>query len=100
MEYTEQQKSEIRRQFQARRRRQIILTIPVVLCLVLLFAMSGKERETIGGMEPSVLLAPLFVVIVAAVGYSFYNWRCPACSKYLGKTISPSFCVRCGVSLR
>ena len=100
MQYTEQQMSEFREQFRAKRKRQIILAIPVVLCMVLLFVLSEREGQPVGGLDPSVLLPPVFVLILGAVGYSFYNWRCPACRKYLGKTISPSFCTRCGVSLQ
>ena len=35
-----------------------------------------------------------------AILFSLYNWRCPACSKYLGKQRSPKYCSKCGVALQ
>jgi hypothetical protein len=32
--------------------------------------------------------------------FSFRNWRCPACDKYLGKAIGPRFYAKCGVALQ
>jgi len=32
--------------------------------------------------------------------FSLYNWRCPACNKYLGKQRSPKYCSKCGVALQ
>jgi len=100
MQYTEQQKAEFRQEFKAKRKRQIILAIPVIACMLLLFALSETKAPTVAGLEASVVLPPVLVMVVAAVAYSFYNWRCPACRKYLGKAISPSFCARCGVGLQ
>ncbi|KAF0138149.1 MAG: hypothetical protein FD122_3859, partial [Stygiobacter sp.] len=32
--------------------------------------------------------------------FSFKNWRCPACDKYLAKQTNPSFCPNCGAKYK
>jgi rubrerythrin len=44
-------------------------------------------------------LGVAFLVAVAA-GFSWRNWRCPACRKLLGADLSPAACPHCGVALR
>jgi hypothetical protein len=47
------------------------------------------------------LLAILgFLVVLAALIYTFLRWRCPNCNKHLGKEIHPRRCPGCGVSFR
>jgi rubrerythrin len=47
------------------------------------------------------VIGPVIVaLVVGALVFSLKNWRCPACDKYLGKGISPSFCPKCGVALQ
>jgi DNA polymerase II large subunit len=38
-------------------------------------------------------------VIISVLAFSFLNWRCPSCNKYLGKAINPKFCSKCGTQL-
>ena len=40
------------------------------------------------------------VLVAGALIFSFRNWRCPACNRYLGKQYSPKFCSKCGVVLQ
>ena len=101
MEHTEVQKASLKQEFAARRRRQIILAVPLVAILIG-FAVFADERKggAVLGIPPAVV-APAFLVLVGgAIAFSFRNWRCPACDKYLGKGISPRFCPNCGVALR
>lgn len=101
MQYTEEQKASFKQVFAARRRRQIILVVPLV-AIILGFALLADDRK--GGMVlgmPVAVAGPAFVVLVgAAVVFSFWNWRCPACAKYLGKGLGPHFCPKCGVALQ
>ena len=97
MQYTEEQKTEHKRLFSARKRRQVLLAIPLV-AMVILFIVSEGKTAILG--IPLKIAGPAFVVIaLAAVGFSLYNWRCPACNKYLGKSMSQKFCAGCGVEL-
>lgn len=97
MQYTEDQKIEIKRLFASRRKRQILVAIPIVAMIILL-ALSESKGAVLG--VPLRLAGPVFFVcVLGAVAFSLYNWRCPACNKYLGKAIGPKFCARCGVEL-
>jgi len=99
MEYTEEQKASFKRQFSAKRRKQIIVAVPLIAVIILL-ALAGEESEKVVlGMSTAVWVLIAALIIVAGVVFSLYNWRCPACNKYLGKAMSPKFCVKCGVAL-
>jgi hypothetical protein len=101
MEYTEGQKASFKQEFAARRKRQIILAVPLV-AIFIGFALLADDRN--GGVVlgmPAAVVAPAFLVlVVGAIVFSFRNWRCPACDKYLGKGINPRFCPNCGVALQ
>lgn len=100
MEYTEGQKAKIRTQFVARRRRQILVSFPLIALVVgAVFLEKGKHGAWFG-MPPSILFSGVIVLIAGAVVFSLFNWRCPACNRYLGKQRNPKFCSRCGVELR
>ena len=96
----ETRKLEIRRTFAKRRRNQLWLLVvfaPIVFGELLY---QRHVAATVLGMSPQVA-APIFLVL-AVVGllYSLRNWRCPACSKYLGRSINARNCLNCGVRLR
>jgi len=100
MHRTEIQKSDIQREFSRRRRNQLVLAgalSPVVIALVLY---KKQMAGTIFGLSGQVALPPILVLIVGALIYSHLNWRCPACSKYLGRGINPRYCPHCSVGLR
>ena len=99
MQYTEQQLQEFQSEFAKRRKRQWIVLIPVLAVFALFLTMDEATGNTPIGPASAVL--PLgFVITLGVVAFSFMNWRCPACNKYLGKGISPKFCSKCGVQLQ
>ena len=51
----------------------------------------------LGRSHGRAILSALVGVGITAV--SFWNWRCPACRSYLGKTTDARHCRRCGVEL-
>jgi hypothetical protein len=100
MEYTEEQKSQFKAAYALRRKRQLAVSAPlVVLVLALVFT-----KDHVGGTllaTFSSVAVPLFlIVVVGALIFSFRNWRCPACGKYLGRSFNPKHCQSCGVALR
>jgi Na+/citrate or Na+/malate symporter len=96
MPYTFEQQEEYQRQFALRKRRQIVLSVPLIA--IIIAALAFKDRTESAAFD---LVGPLFFIsIVGALIFSLWNWRCPACSKYLGKSLSPRFCPKCGVSLQ
>lgn len=102
MQHTERGKLSIRTEFAARKRKQIIVSIPLIALIILLglFLLSGNNpNNTILGM-PAKVWGPAFVILfTGGIGFSLHNWRCPACHKYLGKVINPRFCFKCGTAL-
>lgn len=101
MEYTEQQKATFKEQFKARRKRQLILAVPLVaLFLSFAFLTDEKNNIAIPGVPREVIPPLLFAVVIGALVFSLRNWRCPACNTYLGKGIGPRFCRKCGVALQ
>jgi len=85
--------------FKRRRRRQLALLVPVLLAFVCIVALAQIEGDTIFGLPTVLIFAICLVVIVVGVIFSFFNWRCPACNSYLGRSLSPKFCWNCGVPL-
>ncbi len=96
MGYTEDQKAEFKAKFTQTRRYQMALFVPVGGA-VLLLVLSERYAADLG-LQP-IVLGTAFLVLVAA-GFAWLNWRCPACRKYLGKSLSPNHCPKCGVALR
>jgi len=86
MEYTEEQRARFRSKFRRRRNWQFAAAAAFVLAVFL--------KETRLGF-----LAALLVMLGVLV-FSLYNWRCPACRKYLGRAMNPKVCARCGVVLQ
>jgi hypothetical protein len=99
--YTEEQKAAFRTEYAARRKKQLFISIPLAVFMIgVLLVLDEKAKGPIFGVSPSIVVAVLAAVMVAGVVFSLLNWRCPACRRYLGKHINPSFCHRCGVPLR
>jgi hypothetical protein len=93
LEQTEYQKARVREEFATRRKRQLIVTIPIVLLLIGSVLLGERTENT---AYPLVLIGVVLVTLV----FSFRNWRCPACDGYLGRGINPKFCSKCGAQLR
>jgi hypothetical protein len=101
MEYTEQQKAEFRNLFKVRRKNQIVVAVIAIAFMVPLFlAREQPAVPTVMGIPAQAYFIVFGLVIVGSLAFSLKNWRCPACSKYLGKNVSPRFCPGCGVSLQ
>jgi hypothetical protein len=100
MQYLEQQLEDFKAEFARRRKRQLLVSLPLA-AVVILFAIFSRTAEAPPlGLPPAVLGIAVFVLVLGAIAFSLSNWRCPACNKYLGKGISPSFCPKCGVPLQ
>ena len=101
MTYTDDQKAAFRAEFAARRKRQLFVSIPlVVFMLGVMIVLDERTKAPVLGLSPSVVIGIFAVVMGGGLVFSLLNWRCPACARYLGKHINPSFCHRCGAPLR
>jgi hypothetical protein len=90
--------SRLQRLFVKRRTNQILLVVPMMLAIF--FIREVAKPEPVLGLPDAAITALIVAIFVAAIGYSFVNWRCPSCSSYLGKGINPKFCPRCGFQLQ
>ena len=100
MNYTEPEIAEFRREFAERRRRQLVLAIVLAPAALAALLYQRHLATTVGGFSPRVGV-PVFLALVAGgLVFSLRNWRCPACSRYLGRGINPRNCYSCGVKLR
>ena len=97
--YSEEQKQEFKRQFKSRRARQLLLIVPVILLLFSRFFLRDGRVTELTGISADYLGIALLVVVAGILLFTVKNWRCPACNRYLGRTISPRFCQKCGVEL-
>ena len=92
--------SDLREEFARRRTRQWILVIPMVIAVIAIRAAGDSDNASFWGMPTSAVIGIGFALILGAIAFSLWNWRCPSCSKYLGKGINPSFCSKCGFKLK
>ncbi len=88
-------------EFKKRRNRQLML-VPFLVIAVIFLLMIDKEgsENVIEGIPDMYLLEVSVVFIFGVLTFSFRNWRCPACNKYLGKKINPKYCADCGETLQ
>jgi hypothetical protein len=99
MEYTEQQLRKFQDDFARRRRNQLLLLVPMLVALIG-YVFGDQYLTPSLGIGPDALGIIFFAVIAGGVIFSFFNWRCPACEKYLGRSGIPRHCPHCGVALR
>jgi hypothetical protein len=90
--------TEIARLFRQRRARRFV--VPGILIIlwaasVLLF----PPRQNAHLPTPVAVLA--VTVVLFGVFFTFRNWRCPNCNRFLGQGLrTPRFCPNCGVALQ
>ena len=88
-------------EFRTRKRRQWAASVPVILVMILFIWMGEDERgKRVAGFSGETLAVASVVVVVGVLLFSFWNWRCPACNRYLGRGLGPSFCPKCGAQLK
>ena len=95
MDYTREQLAEFKAEFARRQKRQFAVAAIILLGVVSMILMRGHSP-----LETPAGLAVFVGAMIAILAFSFQNWRCPACRKYLGKGGFPRFCPRCGVPLK
>ena len=93
-----QPEPELREEFARRRTRQLVLIVPVGIALVMVHFFDSKA-EVSGLVSTGIILGGLAVVL-GGLAFSVWNWRCPSCDGYLGRSINPRHCSKCGFKLR
>ncbi|MFQ5604990.1 MAG: hypothetical protein ACE5HS_17110 [bacterium] len=87
-------------QFRTNRTRQIMVSVPLVLVFIIIIWLGDNPQSNFFGLPNNIVFVIGFAAVVGALIFSFINWRCHSCEKYLGKSINPKFCSKCGVQLR
>ena len=85
--------------FRLRQTRQF-LAIAVALVLLLFSTLIYKRVDLFGEVSKNTIFAAQAIIIAAFIGFSYVNWRCPSCDKYLGSNIHRHTCKHCGTRLR
>jgi surface polysaccharide O-acyltransferase-like enzyme len=100
MEHTDEQLDGIKADFARRKRNQFIVAVPLVLLIAGFVLFEEQLKSPDLGVPSGVFVGVLLVVVISIGGFSFRNWRCPACDGYLGKSTSMNNCSKCGVALK
>jgi hypothetical protein len=94
-----QNRSEIiKAEYKVMRQRQLIATFPMIP--VMIVALFFEDKIPKGSFVATIFMTGLLGYAVFCLIFSLFNWRCPSCKGYLGKTINPKHCQKCGIELR
>jgi hypothetical protein len=94
MEYTQEQLASFKTEFARRRQRQFVVGGFAAIALLLVLVFRNRHEWQLP------LIVFCLVGSLGALTFSFQNWRCPACHRYLGKSSNITFCPKCGVAFR
>ncbi len=89
----------IKQDFKLRRHSQIA-AIAVAFLLLIILAALHKRTDLLGQLPKNYVTAGQIIVIPVFIGFSYTNWRCPSCKKYLGADINRVICGKCHARLR
>ena len=90
----------IKREFALRRKRQVLVTLPIIAVVIAASVVADRLEEWAKLLPDALALVLLLAFTIGFFGFIVWNWRCPVCGWYLGKRLFPAFCWKCGVALR
>jgi hypothetical protein len=97
IKYTHQEKQAFKEDFAKRKKRQWMVA-GVALLIASPFLYMKVTKRLIELPIPLSLAGPIFAGIAfSGLAFSFWNWRCPACHRYLGRSLGPAYCPKCGI---
>lgn len=89
----------IRRKFSGARLRQAS-AIAAAFITVVILAVAAKFPGLFGQFAKNTIVKAQLVVILLFVNFTFWNWKCPSCGRYLGHDINTPVCRKCGARLQ
>lgn len=92
--------NKIKSEFKKRRIRQIMATIFILPIMGMLFYASENQNSLPFGLSYDQVGIVSLVIVTVIMIFSFINWRCPSCKKYIGKKMAPNHCSNCGVKFK
>jgi SNF family Na+-dependent transporter len=91
--------TEYKGRYEVIRSRQRI-AILIALCCVAFLAVISKSPGLFFEVSKHWVIRLQVFTILLFVNFTAWNWRCPACRKYLGHDIARKNCTRCGAQLQ
>jgi hypothetical protein len=88
----------IRSEFAKRQGRQSV-AVAAAMLLVIVFAILYARPGWLGPNRRGTIASAQIVVIVAFIGFTWHNWRCPACNRHLGGDLYRRLCDKCRARL-
>lgn len=89
---------QIRAEFAKRQGRQSV-AISAAMLLIIVFAILYARPGWLGPNSRGTIFAAQAIVIAAFIGFTYHNWRCPACNRHLGGELHRRVCGKCRVRL-
>ncbi len=93
--YTPKQQAEFKARLIEKQRYQVAIYVPLVGAVALLFLSTRPGPDL--WQEPGTMVLGTLGLVLTTLVFSWLNWRCPACAKFLGRGLNPDRCPRCGV---
>lgn len=90
----------IKEAFRRRREKQRWVLMALLVMVVAVVSLADSRTQAVLGVPSAVWAPAVFSVIGGAFVYTLFNWRCPACNRYLGRQPSPRVCGKCGARLQ
>jgi len=89
---------QIRAEFAKRQGRQSVANAAAML-LIVVFALLYARPAWLGLNSRGTIFPAQIVVIAVFIGFTYRNWRCPACNRHLGGDLYRHICGKCRVRL-
>ena len=89
---------QIRAEFAKRQGRQSV-AIAAAMLLIIVFAILYARPGWLGPNSRGTIFSAQVVVIAVFIGFTYHNWRCPACNRHLGGDLHRHLCGKCRVRL-
>ena len=91
-----EQSEEIKRAYAERYRRRLLPGLLAIIWGLFLLFSRGRPWEK----NAWLFVAVFAVLALGMLTFTLWNWRCPACNRFLGSVKNPKFCPRCGAQLQ
>ena len=85
---------QVRADFARRQGRQSV-AIAAATLLIIVFALLYARPGWLGPNARGTIFSAQIVVIAGFVGFTYHNWRCPACNRHLGGDLHRQRCDKC-----
>jgi RsiW-degrading membrane proteinase PrsW (M82 family) len=97
---TDQKNEKIIQSFKKKKKKQLAIIIAVfAMAFFAIWFSNNRDRfpdETIR----MIIAYSICAITLGGLILSYFNWRCPACGKYLGRAFELKKCRKCGARLR